>query len=82
MRHHINKARILVVLQPIYITSTNTEPGRRSIDTASHIKQIATEIGLKNIAVVGNKIRSTQDKAFLPKHLAGFEFIGYPMTMP
>ncbi len=77
MRHHINKARILVVFQPLYITSINAEPRRRSIDTAGHIKQLATEIGFKNIAVVGNKIRGPQDEAFLRKHLAGFEFIGF-----
>ncbi|MCG6910025.1 MAG: AAA family ATPase [Deltaproteobacteria bacterium] len=53
------------------------EPGRRSIDTAEHIKQLAEEIHLKNIAVVGNKIRGPQDEAFLRKHLNGFEFLGF-----
>jgi len=52
------------------------EPGRRSIDTAGHIKQLATEIGLKNIAVVGNKIRGQKDEDFLRKHLADFDFLG------
>lgn len=53
------------------------EPGRRSIDTAGHIRQLAQEIGLKNIAVVGNKIRSEKDEEFLKKHLSGFEFLGF-----
>ncbi len=53
------------------------EPGRRSIETAGHIKQLASEIGLNNIAVVGSKIRGSQDEAFLRKHLVGFEFIGF-----
>jgi len=53
------------------------EPGRRSIETAGHIQQLASEIGLTNIAVVGNKIRGPQDEAFLKKHLAGFEFMGF-----
>jgi len=52
------------------------EPGRRSIDTAGHIKQLATEIGLKNIAVVGNKIRGQKDEDFLRKYLADFDFLG------
>jgi CO dehydrogenase maturation factor len=53
------------------------EPGRRSIETAGHIKQLASEIGLTNIAVVGSKIRGPQDEAFLRKHLGAFEFIGF-----
>ena len=53
------------------------EPGRRSIDTAGHIHKLASEIGLKNIAVVGNKIRGKKDEAFLQKHLNDFEIIGF-----
>jgi len=52
------------------------EPGRRSIDTAGHIKKLAQEIGLKHLAVVGNKIRGEKDEAFLKKHLSDFEYIG------
>ena len=53
------------------------EPGRRSIDTAAHIRQLAAEIGLDAIGVVGNKIRGPQDREFLEKHLHDFEFIGF-----
>lgn len=53
------------------------EPGRRSIDTAGHIKKLASEIGLKNIVVVGNKIRSKKDEEFLKKNLNDFEFLGF-----
>ncbi len=53
------------------------EPGRRSIDTANHIKRLASEIGLKNIAIVGNKIRNKRDEEFLQKHLSDFEFLGF-----
>ena len=52
------------------------EPGRRSIDTAGHIKKLAQEIGLKQISVVGSKIRSQKDEDFLKKHLADFKYIG------
>lgn len=52
------------------------EPGRRSIDTAGHIRQLAGEIGLKNIGVIGNKIRNDRDEAFLREHLPEFEFLG------
>jgi CO dehydrogenase maturation factor len=53
------------------------EPGRRSIDTAEHIHKLAAEIGLKTIAVVGNKIRGKKDEAFLQKHLGDFKFLGF-----
>jgi len=53
------------------------EPGRRSIDTAGHIRQLASEIGLNQIAVVANKIRGPKDKEFLKKHLPDFNFLGF-----
>ncbi len=53
------------------------EPGRRSIETAFSIKQLASELGLKKLAVVGNKIRSQSDKDFLVSSLPGFKFLGF-----
>ncbi|MFP4452650.1 MAG: AAA family ATPase [Desulfobacterales bacterium] len=53
------------------------EPGRRSIDTAMNIKQLATEIGLNRIFLVGNKIRGTKDREFLQNNLSDFEFLGF-----
>jgi CO dehydrogenase maturation factor len=53
------------------------EPGRRSIETAFSIKQLASELGMKNLAVVGNKIRSQSDKDFLVSSLPGFKFLGF-----
>ena len=53
------------------------EPGRRSIDTANHIRQLASEIGVQNIGIVGNKIRGENDEAFLKTHLSDFEFLGF-----
>ena len=52
------------------------EPGRRSIDTAGHIRTLAAEIGLANIAVIGNKIRGSKDADFLKKHLPDFDYLG------
>jgi CO dehydrogenase maturation factor len=53
------------------------EPGRRSIDTAAHIRQLASEIGLTSILVVGNKIRGPKDREFLDAHLKDFQFLGF-----
>lgn len=53
------------------------EPGRRSIDTAEHIRKLAGDIGLDQIVVVGNKIRNAGDEAFLREHLPDFTFLGF-----
>jgi CO dehydrogenase maturation factor len=53
------------------------EPGRRSIDTAMHIKKLAGEIGLNKIVMVGNKIRGEKDILFLKTNLAEFTFLGF-----
>lgn len=53
------------------------EPGSRSIETAQTINQLAKDIGVQNIAVVGNKIRSDQDKEFIKSALPDVEFLGF-----
>jgi len=53
------------------------EPGRRSIETAYTIDKLAKEIGLQNIAMVGNKVHSQSEKEFLISSLPDFEFLGF-----
>jgi CO dehydrogenase maturation factor len=53
------------------------EPGRKSIDTALRIKKLAQDIGVSGIAVVGNKIRSPEDREFIISSLPEFEFLGF-----
>ena len=53
------------------------EPGKRSIETAHQIKKLAQDLGLKNIVLVGNKVRNDQDKEFLIRQLPGFIFLGF-----
>jgi hypothetical protein len=53
------------------------EPGRRSIDTARNIERLASEIGVKNIFLLGNKIRGKEDETFLRKHASGFDWLGF-----
>lgn len=53
------------------------EPGRRSIDVAQRIRNLAGDIGLKNLYLVGNKVRSSGDREFLQKALEGFPFLGF-----
>nr|WP_073475392.1 AAA family ATPase [Desulfatibacillum alkenivorans] len=70
---HLGRATAMAVDKLIVVV----EPGRRSIETARHIRQLASEIKLSRIAVVGNKIRGEKDKEFLQKNLPDFDFLGF-----
>ena len=59
--------RLLVVL----------EPGKRSLETAGKIRELAEDIHLRRLAAVGNKMRSQEDEAFLRKHLKGIPILGF-----
>lgn len=52
------------------------EPGRRSIETARTISQLAHDLGLKKIAIVGNKVRSESDRQFIESSLPDMEILG------
>jgi CO dehydrogenase maturation factor len=70
---HLGRATARAVDRLIVVV----EPGRRSVETAFRIGKLAEEIGLHNIAIVGNKVRSPSDKEFLTSSLPGFEFLGF-----
>jgi CO dehydrogenase maturation factor len=53
------------------------EPGSKSIDSAIRIKKMAQEIGIANIAAVGNKIRNPGDRDYLTSNLPGFACLGF-----
>jgi len=53
------------------------EPGKRSIETAERIQELAQDIGLQHIAVVGNKIRGSNDEEVIRKSLPGMDVIGF-----
>jgi len=44
---------------------TVVEPSAKSVETAQKIKKLALEIGIKDIFVVGNKVRNNKDKDFI-----------------
>ena len=41
------------------------EPGRRSLTTAQRVRQLAQDIGIDRVYVVGNKVRNDRDWAFI-----------------
>jgi CO dehydrogenase maturation factor len=52
------------------------EPTRRSLGTAAQIKKLANDIGLKRLYLVGNKVRSDDEAAFLKTGMPGLPMLG------
>lgn len=63
--------------QGVDILIVVVEPGRRSIETAQRIFELAKDLRLKRVAVVGNKIQSEAQKQFITSSLSNAEFIGF-----
>jgi CO dehydrogenase maturation factor len=70
---HLGRATARAVDKFIIIT----EPGRKSVETAQRIKKMAGDIGVTNIAAIGNKIRNQADRDFLTSSLPDFSFLGF-----
>jgi CO dehydrogenase maturation factor len=70
---HLTRGTIKAVDKLIIVV----EPGRRSLETAQTIIKLAQDLGLKDPAAVGNKIRSQADREFIKAGLPGIEILGY-----
>jgi CO dehydrogenase maturation factor len=55
------------------------EPTRRSLGTAAQIKKLANDIGLTQLWLVGNKVRSPEEATFLEAETPGLPLLG---TLP
>jgi len=53
------------------------EPGKRSIETAHRIRELASELGIKRLAVAGSKVRKESDWEFVKSSLPGYDLLGY-----
>jgi CO dehydrogenase maturation factor len=53
------------------------EPGQRSMQTARQIESLARGLGVREVFVVGNKIRQEAEKDFILRHLQGMRFLGF-----
>jgi len=54
------------------------EPGRRSLETARNIQQLAADIGVSHCYVVGNKVRNESDRDYVRQNLsAELTIIGF-----
>jgi CO dehydrogenase maturation factor len=69
---HLGRATVDFVDAMIIVV----EPTRRSLGTASQIKQLANDIGLTRCWLVGNKVRNDDEKEFLEKETPGIPILG------
>jgi CO dehydrogenase maturation factor len=52
------------------------EPGRRSFQTARQVKELAGDLGIKQVYVVVNKVTGEADIAMVREHLPEFPLLG------
>ncbi|MGL4911953.1 MAG: AAA family ATPase [Romboutsia sp.] len=53
------------------------EPGERSLQTYRKVKKLGSDIGVKKVFVVGNKIRNKEDEEFIKSNLEDGESLGF-----
>lgn len=53
------------------------EPGERSLQTYRKVKQLGEDIGIRNVYVVGNKIRNDEDEKFILEHVDDGSCLGF-----
>lgn len=53
------------------------EPGERSLQTYRKVKSLGKDIGIKQVFVVGNKIRNKEDEEFIMSNIEDGEALGF-----
>ncbi len=53
------------------------EPGERSLQTYRKVKKLGQDIGVKQVFVVGNKVRNKEDEDFILSNLEDGESLGF-----
>ena len=52
------------------------EPGMRSIQTALQIRKLASDLGIKRVYIVGNKVQTEEDRQVITDNLRDFPILG------
>ena len=52
------------------------EPGARSVQTYRNVKRLAQELGVKQVGVVANKVRSEEDEEFIRERIPEEDLLG------
>lgn len=58
------------------------EPGQRSLQTARLIRDLASDLGVLNLYLVGNKVRHEEDRRFIDRNSPGVPLLGYLSADP
>lgn len=53
------------------------EPGARSIQTYKNVKRLASQLGIKQVRVVANKVRDTEDEEFIKSRIPAEDLLGF-----
>ena len=53
------------------------EPGARSVQTYKNVKRLATDLGVKQVRVVANKVRDEEDEAYIRAHIPEEDLLGF-----
>ncbi len=70
---HLGRATVDFVDAMIVVV----EPTRRSLGTATQIKKLANDIGLKRLYLVGNKVRNEEEEKFLEAETPALPVLGF-----
>ncbi len=52
-------------------------PGARSRSAATKIRKLGQDIGIKNILILGNRVKGPEDKKLIRESLSDFEILGF-----
>ncbi len=53
------------------------EPGARSVQTYRNVKRLASDLGVKQVRVVANKIRDDSDEEFIRSAIPAEDLLGF-----
>jgi CO dehydrogenase maturation factor len=53
------------------------EPGARSIQTYKNVKRLAADLGVKQVSVVANKVRGSEDEEFIRSKIPAEDLLGF-----
>ena len=53
------------------------EPGARSVQTYKNVKRLANDLGVKQVKVVANKVRSVDDEEYIKAKIPAEDLLGF-----
>jgi CO dehydrogenase maturation factor len=53
------------------------EPGARSVQTYKNVKRLANDLGVKQVKVVANKVRSEDDEEYIKAKIPADDLLGF-----